>query len=177
MSISATSHVHVRATGRRQRAVELRLSGATYRVIADDLGVTRQAAHKYVKQAMAVLNAKLAEDAEALRRLELERLDQLQAALWPAALEGNSRAALATLKVMDARAKLVGLYAPSKLHVQSGPSALDGMNLADLREEARRHGIPVDDSPAAPAAPALPAAPAPLPTWATSPNRPDLTGR
>ncbi|MEU4228278.1 hypothetical protein AB0F17_28625 [Nonomuraea sp. NPDC026600] len=43
------------------------------------------------------------------RELELIRLDRLQAALWPDAMTGDTTAARTILRVMDRRARLLGL--------------------------------------------------------------------
>lgn len=49
--------------------------------------------------------------------LELERLDQLQAAIYPDAIKGNEKKITAVLKIMDRRAKYMGLDAPEKNEV------------------------------------------------------------
>ena len=46
-----------------------------------------------------------------MRELEASRLDALQAALWQDAVDGNTQAVQTVLKIMDQRAKLLGLHA------------------------------------------------------------------
>ena len=64
------------------------------------------------------------EPAEAVRKIELDRLDALQRSLWPAALKGDLRdlpAVDRVLAVMGRRARLLGLDAPATIvGAQSG---------------------------------------------------------
>ena len=46
--------------------------------------------------------------ADEVRRLELERLDQLQLGLWLKACKGDVSAVLGVLRIMQRRAKLLG---------------------------------------------------------------------
>ena len=63
---------------RRALAVEYRKLGLSFQKIGDQLGISRQAAFKLVKGALADLIAQTSQNAEELRRLELERLDEWQ---------------------------------------------------------------------------------------------------
>jgi hypothetical protein len=67
------------------------------------------------------------------RELELDRLDALQRTFWKSAIEGNPRAADFVLRVIDKRAKLLGLEAPLK--VQAEVVTYDG---SDLDREVER---------------------------------------
>jgi hypothetical protein len=143
MSHSQMSPPKVQAAVRRKEAVDLRIEGKTYREIGQELGVTPTRARQLVAEALAGLQKDTAESAEELRRLELDRLDQLQSGLWEEAAGGNLKAVGAALKIMERRARLVGLDAPSRTENTHGYSYLDQMTDAELEEEARRHGIPV----------------------------------
>jgi hypothetical protein len=44
-----------------------------------------------------------------LRRLEIDRLDVLQAALWPQAMAGDTAAACVVLRIIEQRTRLLGL--------------------------------------------------------------------
>ena len=57
------------------RCLDLRRSGATYRQIGQQLGISPANAHKRVTRS---LDRTRREPADALRELELERLDRLQ---------------------------------------------------------------------------------------------------
>ncbi len=98
---------------RRRRALELRVAGATYEEIAEALGyVSRGTAWKAVWRAY---REGLRDPAEHLRELETERLDRLQKAWWTKALGGDVSAFRYLLRLMERRAKLLGLDAPTKI--------------------------------------------------------------
>jgi hypothetical protein len=50
------------------------------------------------------------EGVDELRALELDRLDSLHEVVWPKALAGDLGAASVILRIMDKRARLLGLY-------------------------------------------------------------------
>ena len=105
------------ALEREQRALELRKAGATYQQIADAMGLSTMGAYNAVKRAIGKLNNKITEDAKAVRRLELERLNQAQLAIWPRVQKGDIKAINALLRIMERRAKLLGLDAPAEANV------------------------------------------------------------
>lgn len=109
---STTSARITEGAERQKQAVALRIAGATFAQIGDRLGVTAQAAHKMVVKALADTAKKTAESAEQLRQMELQRLDALQASLWPDAMRGDEQKVDRVLKIMAQRAKLLGLNAP-----------------------------------------------------------------
>jgi hypothetical protein len=108
---SKLSGARVLRAERAGRALELRKAGLTFRQIGAEMGVTEQRAHQIVTQELARLNARRAEDAEAVTRLEVERLDALLATVWPKALEGDLPAFDRVLAVLARRAKLLGIDA------------------------------------------------------------------
>lgn len=95
----------------RLRALELRQQGLSYRAIGAEIGKSSSQAHKYVARALQETTAEAVDD---LRRLEGERLDKLQNSLWQEAISGNHGAVDRVLRVMERRAKLLGLDAPEK---------------------------------------------------------------
>ena len=99
----------IRSQDRQVQALELRRTGATYLQIAHALGVAKGSAYRLVAEALVTT---LREPAEAVRALELDRLDLLTRKLEPRVNAGDDRAMNTMLKVMDHRAKLLGLYAP-----------------------------------------------------------------
>jgi hypothetical protein len=103
------------AIERRGKALELRIAGVRYRQIGAQLGVNHQTAYRDVQAALGELAALSAKKAEKLRELELERCDKLVLALWPKVKAGDEKAVRAVVAVMDRRAKLLGLDAPTKL--------------------------------------------------------------
>ncbi len=100
---------------RRRIALELRKAGATYEEIGRSLGITKQSAHELVSKVLDEIQSKTSDDADAVKTLEIERLDALFKGLWPSASKGNPQAVEKALKIMERRARLLGLDAPTKL--------------------------------------------------------------
>ncbi len=100
---------------RRRAAVQLRIAGHSWDAIARQLGYDSKAsAYTDVRRALEKAVTKLAIPLEAHRQLELDRLDAMQNALWPAALDGETKAIDTALRLMDRRARLLGLDAPQR---------------------------------------------------------------
>lgn len=114
---SKTSVRRLSAVERQLQALDLRKTGASYPQIARALG------YKSPSGAFQAVNAALErvvrEPAEEVRALELERLDRLQFAAWPAASQGDVKAIDAILRIMKRRAELLGLDAPTRINVTS----------------------------------------------------------
>lgn len=83
--------------------------------IADELGVSPQRAHIIVSDALEKIRTETAEEAEALRTLELERLDRLWLQCYQSAQQGDLPAVDRCLRIMERRSKLLGLDAPTKV--------------------------------------------------------------
>jgi len=130
-----TASRRVRAALRRQQAVQMRLAGASYQQIADKLECTPSAAYKMVAKAMRDADNKTGEAAEMLRGLELARLDALMLAAWKQAVSGHLGAIDRVLRIMDRRARYVGLDAPSRLDVTSAGEKLASLDLSQLSVE------------------------------------------
>jgi hypothetical protein len=111
---SSSSVRLIRGREREREALALRRRGKTFAAIGAELGFTEQAAHRAVQRALARLSEQTRHEGEQLRALELARLDDLLAAVWNAALEGETKAVLAALKVIERRCKMLGLDAPVK---------------------------------------------------------------
>ena len=106
---------------RQRRAVGLRRAGLTYREIAAACGYNSpDAARKAVEALLKQQRSRGTEAAEALLTLELDRLDRLNAAVWPRAMLGRKDAVLNALRVHDRRVKLDPDLAPL---VQTATSA------------------------------------------------------
>lgn len=129
----------VKAHERHLQALELRKAGATYQVIADQLGyASPRGAHKAVKSA---LKATLREPADELRELEAMRLDAALLAIWRRVTNGDERAIDRLLAIMKRRMELFGLAAPKRAEI-SGPDggpietqSLHGIDLSKLSDE------------------------------------------
>jgi hypothetical protein len=89
-------------------ALQLRASGATYKQIAAALDLPNvMAAWRLVT--IEVDNA-IRESAQQVLALELTRLDRMLMAVWPDAIQGDLPSIDKALKIMDMRARLLGLY-------------------------------------------------------------------
>ena len=97
---------------RQLQALELRKAGWPFHEIGDRLGISTSQAFKDVSAQLKRLAALALDNAEELRQLELERLDMLIQGLEPMARVGNPGAVNSYLRVMERRAKLLGLDAP-----------------------------------------------------------------
>jgi hypothetical protein len=123
---------------RERKAVVAALSGASFDDIARDLGyTTRAGAWKAVQRA---LKRTVQPAADEYRQLELMRLDRLLVGLWPIAIgDGDTppdyEAIDRVIRIMQRRAKLLGLDAPVKIDVG-----------ALVRAAAKRHGLSADES-------------------------------
>jgi hypothetical protein len=116
-----TSVQRVKAKERAAKALELRAAGYSFAEIAVELGYAgKQGAHAAV---MAALREVIREPAEALITLDLERMDALWRAQYSAALGGDIAALGACLKILERRARLLGLDAAAqKEQEQSEPA-------------------------------------------------------
>lgn len=93
---------------RRARAVELALSGHSYDRIAEQIGYSnRGTAWKVVQKA---LRDREAEAVDVYRQVELARLDALQSACWDAACAGDRQAIETVLRIIEKRARLMGIW-------------------------------------------------------------------
>ena len=107
-SHSPTSSTRLAAVERQGKALALRKGGASYTAIAKALGYRSiQAAYYSVE---AALQRILREPGEEVRKLELERLDSMWLSLWDRIRRGDIDAIDAGLRIIDRRAKLLGLY-------------------------------------------------------------------
>jgi len=103
---------------KERQALELRRAGATYDEIARAIGyATPQGA--YLAYGRALKRSLIGSGAEEAREMELDRLDRLQRTWWPKALSGDEKATDRVLKIMEHRAKYLGLYAPTKMQVEA----------------------------------------------------------
>jgi hypothetical protein len=72
----------------------------------------------------------LDEPADEVRKQELDRIDRLQVAVWNRALKGDDKAINTVLRLMERRARLVGIDAPTKIQAEvvnyDGNQDIDG---------------------------------------------------
>lgn len=113
MSESRLSARRLQAIALAVQALELRKTGETFDAIAARLGYkTRQAAYTAVDRA---LKRVLQEPTDEVRKIEAERLDALLLAMWTPAQQGDQGAIDRVLRIMERRARLLGIDAPTKI--------------------------------------------------------------
>ena len=121
---------------RQKAAVELRRMGKSYAEIGRQVGISTSRAHALVTRAMIEARASIREDVVELRALEISRLDGMLGGLWPDARSGNVGAVDRVLKIMERRARLLGLDAPAKVARTSAAGDEAG-------DDATRYIVPV----------------------------------
>lgn len=108
-----TTPQRIAAKVKAAKALELRKEGQTFQAIAETAGYNSpQAAHEAVKRAIKEI---IREPAEDVIRLELERIDALWGIQYLNAQTGDVQAMAACMRLMERRAKLLGLDAPEKV--------------------------------------------------------------
>jgi hypothetical protein len=133
-----------RAALRRQEALELRVQGKSYRRIGEALGVSGKTAHGDITKALADLAAKEQHLTREMRQLDLARIDKGIAGLTPAYEAGDPKAVTAMVRLLERRAKLLGLDAPSRSLVGGDPDnppiavQVDGLTSAERVDKITR---------------------------------------
>lgn len=125
LKLVTDEQAEIDARKREVRVFELRIQGFTFEQIASEVGYQGASgawqAYKRVRETL------IFESVEDARQLELMRLDEMMFALWGRAIGGDLPAASCVLKIMDRRAKLLGLDKPEKIEVNKWD--FDGANL------------------------------------------------
>lgn len=123
---------------KEKKVLEYRRAGMTFPVIAERVGY---ASHAGARAAYwRAMKRTLQEPADEIRQTEIDRLDRLQLAMWPKAMQGDSTAVATILRIMERRAKLLGLDMPVKIEqdvtVWEGGESIDRA-VRDLAELLR----------------------------------------
>ena len=117
---------------------DLRKKGYSQTAIGEQLGITQSAVSRCLKRYLEKLRAEILEDAEEVRAMELERLDaMLVPMLRLATEEGDPQSVDRALRIMERRAKLLGLDAPTRTEIKAEVTArADYSRLDPLELEA-----------------------------------------
>ena len=101
---------------KEKKVLELRRGGLTFDLIAERLGYANASgAQKAYERACSRI---VYDDVVALRNAEMDRLDIAQAAIWNEVLQGTISAVTALIKIMERRARLLGLDMPVKTQLE-----------------------------------------------------------
>lgn len=117
------SRVKPETLEKERKVLEFRRGGLTFDLIAERLGyASASGAHKAY---ISACNRIVYEDVVEVRKSEMDRLDIAQAAIWgdltdTQNTDANTRARLvvALIKIMERRARLLGLDMPTKAQVE-----------------------------------------------------------
>jgi hypothetical protein len=107
-----TRRVHTaraKGTVQRETAVRMRVAGATYDEIAAAIGTNKSTACFHVQNALKALKKLEGENAEQVRRVDLERIEVGVKGLWPAYSNGDVKAVHAMCRLLERKAALLGL--------------------------------------------------------------------
>jgi hypothetical protein len=129
---SKASERRIAAIERQRQAMELRKGGLPYHEIARRLGY--EGPPGAYQAVMRGLRSTLKEPAEELRKLEVERLNQLFSVYYTRGLQGDLKAAELALRISARRAAIEGLDAPQR-HQHSGDD-----DAAPIRAEVKVKG-------------------------------------
>ena len=136
----STSPAAIERAKRRAQALELRAAGRKYREIAETLDYSSpQHAHRDVK---TELDALVKGPALEVLSEELDRLDKMLQGLWSEARRGNVHAVDRVLRIMERRARYLGLDAPDRVEVDAivrSPAEL-AQEIRDIAADLRDAG-------------------------------------
>lgn len=146
--LNTTTGKSLAVAERRRLAFNLRKTGLGYQEVADQVslelppdqlpesGYSAWWAHQDVAWVIDKLRQDVSESAADVIAMENARLDALLAALWPQALRGNARSIEVALKIMERRAKMLGLDEAVKVDWRVEIGGLIAAGLV-TRDEAR----------------------------------------
>lgn len=106
-----------RLEGRNGEIWRSYLFGKTQEAIAEEYGISQQRVSEIVREVRESLPET---DAQELRRADLERLDAMLPNNILMAVAGDKDAVSSVLKIMERRAKLLGLDAPTRQEIKGG---------------------------------------------------------
>lgn len=141
---------------RLRAAIALRKAGHEWETIAEQCGIPggKSGAYHLVNRAM---KHAIREDIEDLRAWEDARLNELLTVYWPKAMQGDGWSFDRVLRLMERRASLLGLNAPTKVEdVSAGPLIVYEAFPAPW---LRLPGLPAEVADAAGPSPSITAAP------------------
>jgi hypothetical protein len=101
---------------REAEVVKLRRGGLTWDLIAQKTGYADPSGAQtaYMRAAQRLVQ----DDIAAIRSMEMERLDIAQSAIWGQVLNGSLSAVTTLMRIMERRARLLGLDQPIKQQVE-----------------------------------------------------------
>lgn len=104
---------------RRAQAIEYKLAGMTYQQISDQLGYgSREAVSRDINTAFEQAVIDREHNVDVLIEEQIQILDRMRRAAWPAAIKGDTRSIDIVLKCVDRAVKLLRLAPEQQVNVQ-----------------------------------------------------------
>jgi hypothetical protein len=110
----STDPVAIVANAKAQQCLELRRTGMTYDNIGKIVGLNASNAYNHVKKAMDNARARISEDADVILAETLQNYESLLEKYLPLAMAGDLPTTDRVIKLLEARAKLVGVGGESE---------------------------------------------------------------
>jgi hypothetical protein len=110
-----TKAASARSLDRKEEALALRRAGHSYRAIASLLSISKSRAHELVSEGLEDAREQIAAASSALLVEEVSRLDGMLKKVYPAAEGGDLQAVDRVIKIIERRAKLLGIEAPVRI--------------------------------------------------------------
>jgi len=124
----------------KREILDLRKRALPYDYIADQLGITPEEAKSLGRSAIQGLGGDEINDIELAKRLQIEQIDAMIAGIYPKAINGMFEAIDRMVKLLDAKAKLLGLNAATKIDIENRLVIMAdqmGADIDELREIAK----------------------------------------
>lgn len=118
-------------------ALDMRISGKSYRAIGEALGISQQAAWALIDRELVRVREECAEKRAIVIEMEVARLDRMTEKLDPGVEIGDPDAIRTMLAVQARRSKLLGLDAPTQINVTQDAPDLFAMPSDKLESLAR----------------------------------------
>ena len=137
---------------RRRKAIALRLAGAQYEQIAEQLGyANRQAAREDIRRSLEQNIKEGSADGETLRELNRLRMERLLVVAWQQAMNGDSKAMEAARRMIESMNRMYGIGTTMRVeHITIDAVDAEIARLQEkLADNDRRLGnLPAGTSPA-----------------------------
>jgi hypothetical protein len=117
-----------------RRCVDYRIQGLTYDEIAVKCGVTASRCVQVVLKYMEDQRQHNMQEARTIRDMELKRLDLLLKKFWARAMKGNIEHATMAMKILERRAKYIGIETPIQVQISRTPPQFHGKSARELMQ-------------------------------------------
>jgi len=138
--MATPNHPSLKAYQKRRKAVsvnhqkeafQMYLSGYSITDIASKIGVGFATVTSYLNKALEEEQEALKDLKVKVKEIELKRLDLLQAAYYEKAMSGDKDSFLVVHKIMERRAKYLGLDSPTEIKGEVNQKVIVGMTFEE----------------------------------------------